>query len=111
MASTDEQRAAVVKAILEGRGKTSGEARRRAFEGDGGDGPVGAYLATARDHAYRVTDEEVAAVRAAGLGDDEIFELTVATAVGQATRQREAAVRALDAALAVPALARAAGVR
>jgi hypothetical protein len=42
----------------------------------------------------------VAALRAAGLDDDRLFELSVATAVGTATRQRAAAVAALKAALA-----------
>jgi alkylhydroperoxidase family enzyme len=34
-----------------------------------------------RRHAYRVTDADVDALRAAGLGDEQIFELTIATAL------------------------------
>jgi hypothetical protein len=40
----------------------------------------------------------VAAATAAGVPEDEIFELTVCAALGQATRQLDAALAVLDAA-------------
>jgi hypothetical protein len=43
-------------------------------------------------HAYKVTDEDVTAARAAGLSADQIFELAVCAAIGQATRQYDTAV-------------------
>ena len=89
--------AAVRRAILDGTGKSTGGAR--AYDGEGEAGAVATYVAKVKNHAYRVTDEDVAAVRAAGLDDDQIFELSVAAAVGQASRQYESAVSALDAAL------------
>lgn len=94
--------AAVRRAILDGNGKSTGAARARAFDGEseaGADAAVATYVAKVKNHAYRVTDEDVAAMRAAGVGDDQIFELSVAAAVGQASRQYESAVAALDAAL------------
>lgn len=100
MGNVAELRAAVERAILEGKGRSSAEARRRAYEGTGADGAVAAYVKKVADAAYKITDEDVAAVRKAGLGDDEIFELSVAAAVGKATRQYAAAERALEAALA-----------
>jgi len=100
MGTTDELRAAVTRAILEGAGHASAAERRLAYDGEGAPGAVAAYVAKVRDHAYKVTDEDVAALRAAGLDDDRIFELSVAAAVGKATRQRASAVAALDAALA-----------
>jgi alkylhydroperoxidase family enzyme len=51
-------------------------------------------------HAFRVTDEDVAAARSAGLREDQVFELVVCAAVGEAHRQHEAALAALDAASA-----------
>lgn len=92
--------AAVRRAILDGNGKTSGEERRRAYAGEGTAGAVGSYVRMVQEQAARITDEDVAAVRAAGLDDDHIFELTVAAAVGQASRQYDAAVTALDEAVA-----------
>lgn len=55
-----------------------------------------AYVETVRAHAYRVTDAHVEALRAAGLGEDEIFELTVAAAVGAGLERAEAGLRALQ---------------
>jgi alkylhydroperoxidase family enzyme len=53
------------------------------------------YIETVRRHAYRVTDAQVEALRAAGLGEDEIFELTVATAVGAGLERLDAGMQAL----------------
>ena len=59
----------------------------------------------AAEQAYRkrsglplISDADVAATKAAGVSEDEIFELTVCAALGQATRQLDAALAALDAA-------------
>jgi alkylhydroperoxidase family enzyme len=48
-----------------------------------------------RRHAYRVTDSQVEALRAAELNEDEIFELTVAAAVGAGLDRLDAGMRAL----------------
>lgn len=74
--------ASLVKAVLEGEGATSVEARQAAFAGRCDDRAVAAYLDLVRKHAYRVTDEDVEDLRAGGLDDDAIFELTVAAALG-----------------------------
>jgi len=50
-------------------------------------------------HSYKVTDEDVAAVRAAGLSEDQIFEIVVCAAVGQASRQYASALAALASAV------------
>jgi hypothetical protein len=54
-----------------------------------------AYLEKVRQHAYRVTDADVEALKAAGLSEDEIFEQTVAAAIGQGLRRLDAAERAI----------------
>ena len=41
-----------------------------------------AYLEKVRNAAYKVTDADVQALKDAGYSDDEIFEQTVAAAVG-----------------------------
>lgn len=53
------------------------------------------YCAQVALDANGVTDADVAALRAEGLGDVEIFELTTAAAVGQGSRQLTAALAAL----------------
>jgi alkylhydroperoxidase family enzyme len=54
-----------------------------------------AYLDTVRRHAYRVTDADVEALKAAGVSEDEIFEQTVAAAIGEGLRRLDAAERAI----------------
>ncbi|MDQ3367907.1 MAG: hypothetical protein M3680_20985 [Myxococcota bacterium] len=52
--------------------------------------------------AWEVTDEDVAAARAGGLSEDQVFELVVCAALGQASRQLDAALAVLDEAIATP---------
>jgi alkylhydroperoxidase family enzyme len=54
-----------------------------------------AYLEKVRLHAYKVTDRDVAELKAAGLSEDEIFEHTVATAVAAGLERLEAGLRVL----------------
>lgn len=91
-------REAVVRRVLEGPGTAAGDARRAAFDNQGVDERARALVDTVARNAWKVTDQDVAAVKAAGLSEDEIFELAVCAALGQATRQLDAALRALDAA-------------
>ena len=42
--------------------------------------PFGSYVDKVAQHAYKVTDEDVAALQAAGNSDDAVFEVTVAAA-------------------------------
>ena len=51
------------------------------------------YLERVRLAAYRVTDEDVDELRAAGFTEDEIFEQTVAAAVSAGLGRLEAALR------------------
>jgi alkylhydroperoxidase family enzyme len=54
------------------------------------------FVEKVRLHAYRVTDEDVDALKAAGYSEDQIFELTVATAYGAASRQLRKGLAALE---------------
>ena len=56
---------------------------------------VAAYVEKVRAGAYRVTDADVDALKAAGLSEDEIFALTVSTAVGVGLGRLEAGLGAL----------------
>jgi alkylhydroperoxidase family enzyme len=85
-----EAREAAIARALEGDGRATREQRRAAF-----DAPAGGLLEKVAKHAYRVTDEDIAAAKASGLTEDQIFELVVCAAYGQATRQYEAALAAL----------------
>lgn len=82
--------------LVDSPGASSAQARRAALAGDG-EGALGSYLGLVRDAAYRVTPEQLEALRAAH-GDDALFELTLCAAHGAARRRLEAGLGALDAA-------------
>lgn len=82
-------------AVLDGPGATAPTVRRAAFRGDEVPGGIVAYVDKVRHHAYKVTDADVEALRAAGWSDDAIFEVTVATALGAALSRRDRARRAM----------------
>ncbi|HEV2593306.1 MAG TPA: hypothetical protein VGU02_15595 [Gaiellaceae bacterium] len=52
---------------------------------------MSAYLEKVHLHAHRVTDDDVAALKAAGISEDEIFEQTVAAAIAEGLRRFDAA--------------------
>jgi alkylhydroperoxidase family enzyme len=52
--------------------------------------------------AHTVTDEDIVAARASGLSEDQIFELVVCAAIGQATRQYDTALAVLVVATTKP---------
>jgi hypothetical protein len=88
----------VVARILEGDGRASHAQRRAAFDNAGLVEPLRTLIDKIAKHAYEVTDDDIAAVRASGLGEDQIFELAVCAAIGEATRQYDTALAALDSA-------------
>jgi adenine-specific DNA methylase len=97
--SATRYREAVVSRALQGPGIASAAARRAAFDNQGVDEPARQLVAKVAAAAWTVTDADVVAAKTAGVTEDEIFELTVCAALGQATRQLDAALRALDEAI------------
>lgn len=85
----------LVARVLEGNGKATAQLRRAAFENADLNEPIRTLIEKVANHAYRVTDADVAATRAAGLSEDEIFEIVICAAVGQASRQYTSALAAL----------------
>jgi hypothetical protein len=98
MADIKQARQAVITRILEGDGKTPRAQRRAAFENTGLPDPLKTLVDKVARHAHRVTDGDVGAVRAAGLTEDQIFELVVCAAIGAANRQYDGAYAPLGAA-------------
>jgi alkylhydroperoxidase family enzyme len=98
MTDTKSARDALVARILTGDGRASRADRRAAFDNAGLAGPLHALIDKVVKRAHQITDADIAAVRAAGLGEDAIFEIVVCGAIGEATRQSDAAFAALDAA-------------
>jgi uncharacterized protein YciW len=79
-----------------GPGKLSPQTRAAAIDADPLPDPLAqGYVETIRRHAYKLTDRRLQELAQAGWSDDQIFELTVATAFGAAKRRLEAGLRAL----------------
>jgi hypothetical protein len=96
--SATQLRRAVIERSLRGPGDASVADRQAAFDNRDTPASCRALLDKVARHAYKVTDEDVAGAKAAGASEDQIFELVVCAALGQATRQLDAAFAALDAA-------------
>ena len=95
MSDITELHHALVARVLDGNGKAPAELRRAAFDNAALGEPMRTLVDKVAHHAYKVTDDDVAAVRAAGLSEDQIFEIVVCAAIGQATRQCQTALAAL----------------
>lgn len=97
MSDIREARQALAKRILGGAGQASPSERRAAFNNRSLAEPLATLVDKVARHAYRVTDEDIAAARESGLSEDQVFEIVVCAAVGQSTRQYDAALAALAA--------------
>ncbi len=85
----------LVARVLQGSASAPVALRRSAFDNAGLDEPVRTLIAKVVARSYAVTDDDVAAVRAAGLSEDQVFEVVVCAAVGAADRQYTGAMAAL----------------
>ena len=97
MSNIRHARNVLTKRILEGDGKASPSERCAAFNNGGLAGAVSLLIAKVARHACKITNADISAARGADLSEDQVFELVVCAAVGQATRQYDAALAALDA--------------
>src|SRR5262249_36900589 len=98
MSDITRPRRALLARLLEGDGRAPLAQRRAAFDNAGLSAPLSTLIDKVAKHAYKVTDEDIAAARESGLTEDQIFEIVVCGAMGQGTRQYDTAVAALEAA-------------
>ncbi len=87
--------AALRRAVFESPAETSAATRAAAGSGDPVPEPWTPYVAKVRDASYRITDSDVATLRAAGCSEEQIFEITVAAATGAALERLDAGLTAL----------------
>lgn len=88
-------RHAAIERVQSGDGRASTADRRAAFANTGAPEGARALIDKVAKTAWKVTDEDVAVAKAAGVSEDQLFELTVCAAMGQATRQLDSALSAL----------------
>ena len=85
----------LVARVRDSDATTTRELRRAVFDNAGMSEPMRTLIEKVALNSEDVTDEDVAAVRSAGLTEDQIFEIMVCAAVGQADRQYNGALAAL----------------
>ena len=85
---------AIRRDVVSSPGVTDRAVRARVLAGES-PRELADFLDRVRHASYRVTDEDISALKAAGLSEDEIFELTVAASVGIAIERLETAKRAM----------------
>jgi hypothetical protein len=88
--------AALRRAVFDGHGAVDAAIRRSAGTGASLPDPWAGYVAKVRDASYRITDDDVAALKASGCTEEEIFEVTVAAATGAALHRLELGLRGMD---------------
>jgi hypothetical protein len=89
-----ELKDATAAALLRGPGASPPELRQACARGEPPD-ELRALVEKIDRHAYKVTDEDLAALRAR-YSDDQLFEIIVAAAFGAAARRLDAGLRALE---------------
>ncbi len=85
---------ATAAAVLHGPGEAPRALREAVARGEPPE-DLREIVEKIRRHAYRVTDEDVAALRAR-YSEDQIFEIVVAAAFGAADERLRAGLRALE---------------
>ena len=85
----------VLNRVVDGPGETEPALRRAAAENRDLPADLRPLVAKIHQHAYRVTDEDVAAPRAT-YGDDRLFEVIVSAALGASRRRLDAGLKALE---------------
>ena len=96
MSDIRQARETLVARILEGDGMASPAQRRAAFDNALIDESLSTLIEKVMRHAREIDDSDIAVVRASGLSEDQVFEIVVCAALGQATRQYESARAARD---------------
>jgi hypothetical protein len=86
---------ALVDRVLNGEGRATAEQRAQAFSNDGLPPPLAALIGKVAGSPVQVTEADLAAAKGSGYTEDQLFELVVCAAVGQAARLYDAGLAAL----------------
>jgi hypothetical protein len=81
--------------VFEGPGQVDPALRQSAATGEALSGPWSSYTDKVRNEPWTVADSDIDDLRSAGHSEDEIFEMTVAAALGASLRMLDAGLKAL----------------
>jgi hypothetical protein len=85
----------VLRSVLDGPGESDTSLRHAAATNSELPADLATLVAKTHDHAYKVTDEDVARAQAVH-GDDALFEIIVSAALGASHKRLLAGLEALD---------------
>lgn len=85
----------VLTRVLDGQGESDPAIRRAAADGRGVPAELQTLVDKIHRHAYKVTDDDIARLRAK-YDDDTIFEIVVSAALGASRQRLLAGLQALD---------------
>ena len=85
----------VLQTVLNGPGETEPSLRNAAADGRGAPADLQALVDKIQNCAYKVTDDDIAALQAR-YGDDRSFEIIVSAALGASRRRLQAGLSALE---------------
>jgi hypothetical protein len=91
----DTERRALEDAALRGPGETQAKVREAIARGEEVPDDLRELVDKIERHAYRVTDEDIAALKQR-YTEDEIFEFVIAASLGASQRRLDAGLRALE---------------
>lgn len=86
----------LTRRVLASPGKLEPEIRTAIAAGKDVPPALAAYIEKVDKHAYKVTDEDIEALLEAGYTEDQIFEATVAAALGAGLKRLRAGLVALE---------------
>ena len=96
MSNIERARQALLRRVLEGDGKASLADRQAAFNNSALAEPVRRLVNKVAGNARGIAEEDINRARQSGLSEDQIFEIVVCAAIGQASRQYDSAKAALE---------------
>jgi hypothetical protein len=86
-------------AVLDTPATADAALRRAAYCGEGLAEPLSGYVEKLRQHAYRVQHHDIERALDAGYSEDQVFEVTIAAALGAGDVRLRAGLSALNQAL------------
>ena len=82
--------------VFTGPGDVAPDTRQSVRECLSGDGPLEVFVNKVHQAAYKVIDEDIAALKAADYDDEALFEITLAASVGAGLSRHQKAISLLE---------------
>jgi hypothetical protein len=97
MADYHENLEALRISVLDSPGALSSELRRSIYAGEPVNSPMGSFATKVREDSVRLSRKDIDLLKEQGCTEDEIFEATLAAALGAADRILQSGLKALGA--------------